>query len=367
VASADQRDVLRRRLGDPLPRRILILRALQVGDMICSVPALRALRAALPEARIVLLGLGWARTFAARLASYLDGFIEFPGYPGFPEQLPEIRRIPELLQSIQASEFDLAIQMHGNGLVSNPLLMLLGARRSAGFYVPGQYCPDPERFLPYPAEEHEVRRLLRLVEFLGCASRGEHLEFPLTGEDHGELAAIEEARGLEAGRFVCVHPGARSPARRWNAEGFAATADAMAAQGLRVVLTGSAAEAGLTQAVAGRMRAPALNLALHPRFTLGALAALLSRARLLVSNDTGAAHLAAALRIPSVVVFTASDPKRWAPLDRARHEVVLAPVDCRPCVHDKCPIGHPCAHHVTPEAVIARALHLLGKDLAHVA
>jgi ADP-heptose:LPS heptosyltransferase len=335
--------------------------------MICSVPALRALRTTLPQAEIVLLALGWARSFVTRFSRYVDGFIELPGYPGFSERTPAIHQLPNVLQQIQSGNFDLAIQMHGSGVVSNPLIALLGAKRTAGFFTPGQYCPDPERFLPYPAGEHEVRRLLRLVEFLGCKSRGEQLEFPLTGTDEKELAAIEEARELETGRFVCVHPGARSPARRWNPEGFAAAADVLAEAGFRVVLTGSVEEAELTRTVAELMRAPAVNLAPHPGLSLGALAALLSRARLLLSNDTGIAHVAAALGVSSVVVFTASDPKRWAPLDRSRHQVVVAPVDCRPCTHDVCPIGHPCAHRVAPEAVIAGALRLLEKDAAHAA
>lgn len=303
--------------GNPGLQRILVLRALQLGDMLCSVPALRALRAALPHAEITLLGLGWAKAFAARFSRYLDAFIELPGYPGFAERPPEIEKLPGLLQQIQASKFDLAIQLHGSGLISNSLIALLGARQTAGFYVPGDYCPDAERFLPYPNEEHEVRRLLRLMEFLGFPSQGEQLEFPLTSADEADLAAIEPAGDLAAGSFVCVHPGARSPARRWTAEGFAAVGDLLAGQGLRVVLTGSLSEAELTGAVAGLMRAPCVNLAEQPGFSLGALAALLRRTRLLVSNDTGVTHLAAALQVPSVVIFTASDPRRWAPLERS--------------------------------------------------
>jgi ADP-heptose:LPS heptosyltransferase len=98
------------------------------------------------------------------------------------------------------------------------------------------------------------------------------------------------------------------------------------------------------------MLQPALDLA--GRTTLGGLAALLSRARLLVSNDTGVSHIAAAMRTPSVVIACGSDPQRWAPLDRERHRVLWRDVECRPCAHRECPIGHPCALGVPARQVL---------------
>lgn len=343
-----------------LPRRVAVLRALQLGDLLCAVPALRALRAALPEARIELIGLPWARGFAERFGGYLDGFVELPGWPGLPERPARPERIPGFLAMMQAAGFDLALQMHGSGRITNPLVALLGARATAGFYVPGEYCPDAARFLPYPAGEHEIWQLLRLIEFLGVPPQGDHLEFPLRDADARELGALNAAAELQPGGYVCLHPGARYLSRRWPATQFAAVGDALAARGLRVAVTGSAEEGSLAQAVVDAMTAPALNLAGHT--SLGALGMLLSRARLLVCNDTGVSHVAAALRVPSVVVVTGSDPARWAPLDRQRHRVQHHPVACRPCGHIDCPIGHPCALGVSPDAVLREADALLGQD-----
>lgn len=349
-----------RRLGMLLPQRVVLLRALVLGDMLCAVPALRALRKALPKSHLLLVGLPWARDLVARFSAYLDGFLEFPGFPGMVERLPNLGLIPGFLQTAQQARFDLAIQMHGNGLLTNPLTFLLGARQNAGFYQPGQWCPDPDWFLPYPDHEPEVRRLLHLMEFLGVPAESEALEFPLREDDFEALQDIPQARRLQPGSYVCVHPGASVPARRWKLEGFAAVADALAHHGLRVVITGSLAEADLADSVSRQMSGSAVNLA--GRTSLGALAALLSGARLVVCNDTGISHLAAALRVPSVVIVLSSDPLRWAPSDTRRHRVVTHAVDCRPCGHAVCPIGgFPCSEGISVEVVRRAALDLLAE------
>ncbi len=310
----------RHRLGRPVPQRVLVLRALQLGDLLCAVPALRALRAALPEAEVTLLGLPWARSFVQRFDRYLDGFIEFPGYPGLPERPVELASIPSFLASVQRLRFDLVLQMHGNGSLINPLAVLLAGRVTAGYHVPGAYCPDPDRFLPYPQGLHEIHRHLSLMTFLGVPDRGDGLEFPLDASDRMRLAEIPGAARLRRGSYVCIHPGARAAERRWSPERFGELGDRLAARGLTVVLTGSPAERDLASGVARSMKSRPVNLT--GRTDLGALAALLADARLLICNDTGVSHVAAALRVPSVVVFTASETRRWAPLDRTLHRVV---------------------------------------------
>ncbi len=302
------------------PRRVAILRALQLGDLLCAVPALRALRAALPETETVLVGLPWARWFVDRFNGYLDGFREFPGFPGLAERPPDIARIPAFLAEMQRERFDLAIQLHGSGPFVNPLTALFGARQCAGFFLPGDYCPDPERFLPWADSGLEIRRLLRLVEFLGAPSRGEELEFPLRADDFARLREIPEARDLEPGGYVGIHPGASVAPRRWPAERFAAVGRALADRCLTVVLTGTSAETALTAEVAHAIGRRCINLA--GGTDLGALGALVAGMRLLICNDTGVSHVAAALRVPSVVISTGDNPARWAPVDASLHHVL---------------------------------------------
>lgn len=305
---------------DLRPGRVAVLRALKLGDMLCAVPALRALRAAWPESEIVLVGLPWAAALAERFDHLIDGFRALPGFPGLPEAEPEIGRIPAFLAEVQRERFDLAIQLHGSGERTNPLTALLGARRCAGFFRPGSYCPDPGLFLPWPERGLEVRRLLRLAEFLGAPDRGEHLEFPLRPADDLALASVVGPEPLRPGGYACLHPGASVPERRWPVDRFARLARELAGSGLRVVITGTAEESALARSIAREVPGGCLDLT--GRTDLGPLAALLNGARLLVCNDTGVSHLAAALRVPSVVISTGDNPERWAPADARRHRVL---------------------------------------------
>ncbi|MDX2242414.1 MAG: glycosyltransferase family 9 protein [Leptolyngbyaceae cyanobacterium bins.302] len=312
-------------------RKIAILRALSgLGDFLCIIPALRSLRFALPDTEIVLVGLAKSRALIDRFSIYLDRLIEFPGYPGLPEQAPQIQDLPAFFTQMQNDQFDLAIQMHGSGTVTNPLTALFGARINAGFFLPGQHCPDATRFLPYRSHESEVRRYLRLLEFLGIPTQGEALEFPLTEADEQALKAATAAYRLHPGHYICIHPGASTADRRWQAEHFVAVADYLANLGFQIVLTGSTEELPLTQSIAAAMQAESINLAGCTK--LGALAALLKGARMLICNDTGVSHLADALQVPSVVIFTDSDVDRWAPLNRELHRVIDTDAGSTPAI-----------------------------------
>ena len=340
------------------PRTILVIRALQLGDLLCAVPALRALRAAFPTACVTLAGLPWAREFAARFCRYVDDFIEFPGFPGLPERVCDVGNVPRFLEAVQARRFDLALQMHGDGRLLNPLTALLNARHCAGYCAEGAYCPDRERFLPWREDEHEVLRYTRLMRALGAPVGDERLEFPITAQERSDCGQLAAEHGLERGSYVCVHPGSQLPSRRWPAARFAAVGDRLAEDGYKIVLTGTSGEAGLVQDVAATMHHIPVNLV--GGTTLGVLAALVEAAALIVCNDTGVSHIAAAVGTPSVVVCCGSDFRRWAPLDRDRHRVLHHPVGCRPCAYLQCPIGHPCATGVGIDEVTIEARRLIG-------
>jgi ADP-heptose:LPS heptosyltransferase len=303
--------------------RIVVVRALPgLGEMLCAVPALRALRGTAPRAQIALIGLPSSSWLLERFPTYLNELIPFPGFPGAPEPPVDARKIVTFLAEAQERRFDLAIQLDGSGVASNAFAGLLGARATAGAHAPGLEPPDRDLFIPYPAREPEPVRLVRVIEHLGASpARGCDLELPPLPADADELAEALGGDTLEPDGYACLHPGASAPRGQWNAAAFAAVGDALAGQGLRVVLTGASSEAKMTAAVRDAMDHEPLDLA--GVLSLGAAGALLRDAALLVVDDSGPSHLAAAVRTPSVVIFGPdADVRRWAPLDRDRHRAL---------------------------------------------
>lgn len=136
-------------LGAGTPRRIVVFRALQLGDMLCAVPALRALRQAFPRAGITLLGLAGAREFVDRFQAYVDDLIEFPGIAAFPEQPSRPAELPGFLRRVRALRPDVALQMHGSGTHSNRIVDALGAAWRGGF-VARRQAQEAGRYLLWP-------------------------------------------------------------------------------------------------------------------------------------------------------------------------------------------------------------------------
>ncbi len=302
--------------------RIAVVRALNgLGDMLCAVPALNAVRRANPRGHIAVIGMPGCRWMLERFGSLLDALLPFPGFPGIREQPFSAVTLERFLAAARAEPWDLAIQMHGSGTVSNVFTEMLGARATAGLYVGAQAYPRG-RYFRYPARGSEIHRCLHLTRSLDYPSDDDSLSFPVFADDRQALAEHPRLGPILDEPFVCLHAGARDPARRWPPQRFARLGDALAARGFRIVLTGTADEREAAAAVAAAMRGTALDVAGDT--SLGVAAALLEYTAALVTNDTGISHLAAASGTPSVVIFLASDPDRWAPLDRKRHRPVIA-------------------------------------------
>jgi ADP-heptose:LPS heptosyltransferase len=381
-------------------RRIAIFRALQLGDLIQAVPALRALRAGFPGAEITLIGLPWARSFVQRFSRYVDRFVEFAGFPGIDELEVIPGRAARFLEEQRSYGYDLAIQMHGSGRTSNRFVCALGARMTAGYFE----RPDGGTLTfaaPYPDDQPEVYRNLGLAKLLGCPAQDATLEFPLDESDNAEAAALlphprigasilpVENREPVGTRFIAsaacerrpgvdamnrvptgnrkdaelrigIHAGARPPARRWPASYFATLADELARLcDAQIILTGSTDELSIVRSVEEHMTARPINLA--GKTSLGGLAAIIDTLDLFISNDTGPAHIATALGTPSIIIFGPADYRRWAPLDQSLHRIVRHPVACSPCGFWDCPIDHRCLRKVSPESVLRTAGDLLAK------
>ncbi len=358
-------------LADPAVRRVALVRLrLGLGDLLCSLPALHRLRVARPDLRVTLVT--WAETAGVveRMGSVggrpaVDELLPFPGADDVPDRPPGREPDPAawaaFTEAAARRRFDLALQVYGDRPAVNRVTAALGARLVGGF-APTGWTPPPgteHLHLRYPVELHEAERHTRLFEHLGLPPAGPpEMTFPLTEADEAEHAATLHRAGLVSARYAVLHPGASSPTRMWPAERYAAVGDALAAEGLAVVVTGGPGERAVGAAVVAAMRAPAVDLT--GATSLGGLAALLRDAAVLVGNDTGSAHLAAAVGARSVTVFLPGDPVRWAH-PGPRHRALVADVPCAPCPHLVCPIDFRCADSVRPDDVLAAVREVAGE------
>jgi ADP-heptose:LPS heptosyltransferase len=306
------------RLPEREIKKIGIFRALQLGDMLCAIPAIRALRQAYPYAQIILLGLPWAKSFTDRFDHYFDGFIPFPGYPGLPEQEFNAKVFHQFVGNIQEQKFELLLQMQGNGSLINPMMELFNAKYVAGFKTEGHYAPDNDLFLNYPDHGSEIERHLKLMAHLDIETMGTELEFPIIEADLEELRQM--ALPIEARRYVCIHPGSRGSWRQWPTGYFAALADYCIEQGYEAVITGTKDEIDIVGNVISQMKNTPINTA--GKTSLGAVAVLIKDAALLISNCTGVSHIAAAFKTPSIVISMDGEPHRWGPLNSYKHRTI---------------------------------------------
>ncbi|HEX6799862.1 MAG TPA: glycosyltransferase family 9 protein [Ktedonobacterales bacterium] len=271
-------------------RRIAILRALQLGDLLLAVPALRSIRDRFPRAEITLIGLPWAQDFARRFSRYVNRFIAFPGYPGIAEAPYAPARTAHFFSEQRACGYDLAIQMHGNGAASNGFCRELGARLSVGYY--GDEKPEGLAIAaPYPEGAHEIARNLGLACLLGATCLTTALEFPLRPADTVEAARLLRPIASLPRPWIGLHAGARAPSRRWPAERFAAVAATLTrCEGATIILTGGSDEVETARAVAALMEVATQHA---PEGEAGLATTALEDAEWSAREATGEAGLAA--------------------------------------------------------------------------
>jgi lipopolysaccharide heptosyltransferase II len=219
------------------------------------------------------------------------------------------------------------------------------------------WIPDPE---PANTIRHEVRRQLDLVSTIGCRTANERLSFVVRAADRDRVRRTLLALKVGFRRpLVVVHPGATAASRRYPPEQFAAAAKLLIRQtGCEILFTGDATEAPLIESIRSAMDEPSHCAA--GLLSLGELGAALELADLLISNNTGPAHIAAALGTPVVDLYALTNPQHtpW----RVASRVLFHDVPCRYCYKSACPAGHhDCLRLVSPRAVADAAMDLLGQ------
>ena len=268
---------------------LLVLRAIKLGDVLVAVPALHALRRAFPDHRITLATTAWLAPVVELLP--VDVHLAQHGLD-HPIAAP-------------AGAVDVAVNLHGAGPESSDLVAALGARRVIGHEDPTHGFTGPV----WPDDVHERERWARLLEWHGIPA------------DPDEVAIARPAGPPAVDGAAVVHIGAFHGARHWPTDRFAEVVGGLRARGLDVVLTGGADDVDRAARVA-QAAGLAPEAVLAGSLGLQEFAGVIGAARLVVTVDTGAAHLASAYGIPSVVIFGPAPPEAWGPPASGPHVVL---------------------------------------------
>lgn len=274
--------------------RIVILRALKLGDFLTAVPAYRALRRAFPRAEITLAAPRALEPLLALLDGVIDRIVDAAPLAPLPRELHGA---------------DIGVNLHGCGPQSHRVLLDARVRRLIAFR--NDEIPESAGGPRYDAGAHEVERWCRLLAHAGIPADRRELDLAVP-----PIAVPRRIRGA-----TLVHPGASSEARRWPVERWVDVARAEQRLGHAVVVTGGPDEVELARAVANGAGVPSTHV-YAGRTSLRELAALVAAAGRVVCGDTGVAHLATAYRRPSVVLFGPIAPDVWGPPQRPYHRVL---------------------------------------------
>lgn len=347
-------------------RRVLAVRLDNLGDVLMTTPALAAIHRSVPLAQLTLLASP-AGAAVARHVPLIDEVLEFaaPWVKG-----PGATVVPgaeaELVACLAAQAFDAAVVFTVCTQSALPAALLcrmagiplrLAHSRENPYGLLTDWVPETDQVRD--GMRHEVARQLALVERVGWRVEDDRLFLATNESERSAVRTRLHAAGIAPHRpYFVVHPGASAASRRYPATRFGLAADEIARRsGCTAVFTGDAAEHDLIEQARGAMRNPSVSMA--GLLDLGELAALIAGARLVIANNTGPAHIAAAMGTPVVVLYALTNPQHtpW----RVPARVLSHVVGCRWCLKSVCPEGHhDCLNRVEPDVVVGAALALLS-------
>lgn len=316
----------------PGVKRVLVVRLRSIGDTVLATPSLIALKRFLPEAQIDILLEGW-------VAPLLDGFDAVDNVITIGKSSAD--RLKTALQ-IRRNGYDVVFNLHG-GTTSTFFTRATGARHRVG-YVPYQYSFLYNHLLTSSTEfwnrepTHSTEQQLALLGFVGV---------PVEDKPKSQLVVSEEAvnslnkksalRQFEMSdlkfQIALIHPAAAFWTKQWPIEQFARTAEFLHEKGLTVVAVASKNENEILKDLKNRSKVPIITF---NDLTLPEITALASRAKLFVGNDSGIAHIAAAVNTPTIVIFGSSNRDHWRPWTDAPNEIVFEEFHCQPCPGYEC-------------------------------
>jgi lipopolysaccharide heptosyltransferase II len=342
-------------------RRILCVRLDNLGDVLMTTPALRALRQSIPGCAITLLASRAGAKIVQHLPEIDDAIAYEAPWMKLPVPMPPWRDL-DMRASLEARAFDAAVIFTVYSQSPLPAAMMchlagiplrLAHCRENPYHLLTHWVPETE---PGERVRHEVRRQLDLVAAIGARPDDERLSFRVSAEDRlrGTMKLAEA--GIDPQRpCLVVHPGATASSRRYAPDRFGRAAARVAELcNCSVAVTGDASEAGLAESVCREAGGAARSVA--GALSLGEFAAVLARSALLVSSNTGAVHIAAAVGTPVVDLYALTNPQHTPWL--VPHRVLSRDVPCRNCFQSVCPHGDSRCLDVPVDDVVAAAREL---------
>jgi heptosyltransferase-2 len=331
--------------------KILIRGPNWVGDAVLAIPAMKAVRQHFSKAEITLLVRPWvAGLFTS--APFVDRIWS----EGKPSGLAEWTRITK---AIRTGSFDLALLLP-NSFESALMMFLGGVPRRVGYATDGRRWMLTDSVAPAGTHQHQVHYYLDLVKTLSAETEMTSIEIEATSAERADARRLLKAEGIGNDvKFLVLNPGAAyGSAKRWNEARFAAVADTLAGRlNMAVALIGSEKERPIAEQIQTLMKTR--SAVLTGKTSLETLIGILAESSLMITNDSGPMHIAAALGVPTVAVFGSTDDKVTGPYG-PRARIVKHAVECSPCLLRECPIDHRCMTGVTVENVCKAALELLA-------
>lgn len=345
---------------------ILCVRLDSIGDVLMTTPAIQAIKESRPERRITLL-TSPAGVEVASLVPEIDDVIVYDA-PWMKATAPRTTSQPEfeMVEKLRSLQFDAAViftVFSQNPLPSAFLCYLadiplrLAHCHENPYQLLTNWVLDPE---PSCGIRHEVRRQLDLVATVGCRTTKERMSLRVPEDAHHRVLHLLHELGIDWKRpLAVIHPGATATSRRYPPEGFAQVARRLILDAnFQVIFTGSESERELVEGIQVEIDTDSYSLV--GCLNLSELAALIEIAPLLISNNTGPVHIAAALGTPVVDLYALTNPQHtpWG----VPHRVLFHDVPCKFCYKSICPEGHyHCLRLVTPDEVFRAACELFSE------
>jgi lipopolysaccharide heptosyltransferase II len=335
-------------------RRVLVVRLRSIGDTVLATPALDALRRFLPEARIDVLLEDW-------VAPVLEGFDAVDDILTFKKD--DFRSRLNAARQIRRAKYDVAFNLHG-GTTATFFVRASGAPHRVG-YAENQYKFLYNHLLSASSDfwqkekTHSAEQQLALLGFVGVPVEDKpktRLVVTETAQNSIEERLAKSKIENQKSKIALIHPVAAFETKQWATENFAQAADFLHEKGFRIVAVATEKEREVLEKLERLSRFPILTF---NDLTLPEITALASKAALFVGNDSGIAHIAAAVRTPSVVIFGSSNIHHWRPWTNAPHEIVYEAMPCQPCA------GYFCKEFDQPECIrkvsVENVLKAIGK------